>query len=85
MNDAYDSFEPTILNHTWIHYQLCMLEVLKVKGGNNYKSPHIGKKSLESLGLLPQQIEVPTQVIEATKDYLSQGIIDLNVTPCELH
>ena len=65
VNDAYDTFEPKLLNYTWIQYQLCMLEVLKVRGGNNYKNPHIGKQRLDRLGMLPRQLEVSTELIDA--------------------
>ena len=30
VTDAYDTFNPKLLNYSWIQYQLCMLEVLKV-------------------------------------------------------
>ncbi|XP_057540701.1 uncharacterized protein LOC130818554 [Amaranthus tricolor] len=62
VNDAYDTFKPKLLNYTWIQYQLCMLEVLKARGGNNYKNPHIGKQRLDRLGMLPRQLEVPPEL-----------------------
>ena len=46
--DAYDIFNPRLLNYSWIQYHLCMLEVLKVMRGNNYKKPHMGKKRLDN-------------------------------------
>ncbi|XP_057548274.1 uncharacterized protein LOC130826727 [Amaranthus tricolor] len=81
VNDAYDTFEPKLLNYTWIQYQLCMIEVLKAKGGNNYKNPHIGKQRLDRLGLLPRQLEIPQELIDAARQFLSHGIINLNDLP----
>ncbi|XP_057540736.1 uncharacterized protein LOC130818589 [Amaranthus tricolor] len=78
VNDAYDTFEPKLLNYTWIQYQLCMIEVLKAKGGNNYKNPHIGKKRLDRLGMLPRQLEIPQELIDAARQFLSHDIINLN-------
>ena len=83
VNDAYDTFEPKLLNYTWIQYQLCMIEVLKARGGNNYKNPHIGKQRLDRLGMLPRQLEVPPELIDAVSQFLSHGIINLNDLPQE--
>ena len=30
--------KPNLLNYTWIQYQLCILEMLKVRGGNNIRT-----------------------------------------------
>ncbi|XP_057548114.1 uncharacterized protein LOC130826548 [Amaranthus tricolor] len=81
VNDAYDTFEPKLLNYTWIQYQLCMIEVLKARGGNNYKNPHIGKQRLDRLGMLPRQLEIPQELIDAARQFLSHGIINLNDLP----
>ncbi|XP_057538135.1 uncharacterized protein LOC130815663 [Amaranthus tricolor] len=81
VNDAYDTFEPKLLNYTWIQYQLCMIEVLKAKGDNNYKNPHIGKQRLDRLGMLPRQLKIPQELIDAARQFLSHGIINLNDLP----
>ncbi|XP_057532917.1 uncharacterized protein LOC130810808 [Amaranthus tricolor] len=69
VTDVYDTFNPKLLNYSCIQYQLCMLQVLKVRGGNNYKLPHMGKKRLDRLGELPSQLEVPTELIDSTHQY----------------
>ena len=43
-----------------------MLEVLKVRGGNNYKQPNMVKKRLDKLGELPSELEVPSELIGST-------------------
>ncbi|XP_057539585.1 uncharacterized protein LOC130817742 [Amaranthus tricolor] len=83
VNDAYDTFEPKLLNYTWIEYQLCMIEVLKARGGNNYKNPHIGKQRLDRLGMLLRQLEIPQELIDAARQFLSDGIINLDDLPQE--
>ncbi|XP_048492931.1 uncharacterized protein LOC125493521 [Beta vulgaris subsp. vulgaris] len=59
VEEAYNVYDPRIINYTWLHLKLVMLEILKVKGGNNYKNPHIGKKKLDRLGQLPTVVHVP--------------------------
>ena len=59
VEDAYEAFDPRLLNYTWVHYQYCMIEVIKASGGNNYKNPHNGKMQMDRNGKLPKQIEVP--------------------------
>ncbi len=60
-----------------------MLEVLKDRGGNNYKNPHIGKARLDRLGMLPKQLEVPLELLDAANQFLTHGIINLNDLPLE--
>ena len=52
-----------------------MLEILKVKGGNNYKIPHIGKHRLERAGMLPTKVEIPRELVNEVVDYINQRII----------
>ncbi|XP_057535332.1 uncharacterized protein LOC130813510 [Amaranthus tricolor] len=82
VNDAYDTFEPKLLNYTWIQYQLC-IEVLKAKGSNNYKNLHIRKQRLDRLDMLPRQLEFPPELIDVALQFLSHGIINLNDLPQE--
>ena len=55
-----------------------MIEVLKAKGGNKYKNPHIGKQRLDRLGMLPRQLEIPQELKDVARQFLSHGIINLN-------
>jgi len=68
---AYEDFQPTLIRYAWISLQLVMVEALKVKGSNNYKLPHIGKKRLERLGLLPDVLKVDQQIIDDAVAYLN--------------
>ncbi|KAL6535084.1 hypothetical protein OROMI_026458 [Orobanche minor] len=78
VTDAYSIFEPKCINYTWLQLQYCMVEILQVKGGNNYKNPHHGKKRLERLGLLPNQVEVPQQLLDASLEFLHDGYFVVN-------
>ncbi|CAH9050865.1 unnamed protein product [Cuscuta europaea] len=80
VQDAFYSFEPRLLNYTWVHLQYIMLEILKVRGGNNYKNPHNAKRKLDSLGVLPTQVEIPEELIEETNNFLMEGQILVNTT-----
>lgn len=61
---AYGEVTDKTLNYVWLSLMNCMTEILKQKGNNNYKLPHIGKKRLERLGLLPTYITAPLDLVE---------------------
>ena len=52
-----------------------MLEILKVKGGNNYKIPHIGKERLQRAGMLPTEVEVHRELYNAVACWINERII----------
>ncbi|CAO2836802.1 unnamed protein product [Amaranthus hypochondriacus] len=43
----------------------------------------MGKNRLDRLGQLPSQLEVDTELIDSTNEYLRRGLINLNVLPQE--
>ena len=47
-----------------------MIKILKAQGGNKYKIPHMNKKKLENLGILPDQVTVRKEVVVDTVEYL---------------
>ncbi|KAK9742268.1 hypothetical protein RND81_03G160200 [Saponaria officinalis] len=67
---SYEEMNPISLNYTLLTLLSCMNEILKVKGSNRYKIPHIGKKRLDRLGLLP------TTILPKVGDAL-QAVIDV--------
>ncbi|XP_026417526.1 uncharacterized protein LOC113313014 [Papaver somniferum] len=58
VTDAYNSMSAHTLNKVFLTHQLCMEEVLKRRGDNNYELTHIGKDRLERQGNLPLCIQV---------------------------
>ncbi|XP_010682252.3 uncharacterized protein LOC104897130 [Beta vulgaris subsp. vulgaris] len=75
VEDAYTVYEPRIINYTWIHLMYVMVEILKVKGGNNYKNPHNSKKKMDRLGLLPTTVEISEELVNDTVNLLNQDIV----------
>ncbi|KAH6822567.1 hypothetical protein C2S53_011475 [Perilla frutescens var. hirtella] len=43
--------------------QSCMIEIMKVKGHNGYKIPHMGKDALSRQAILPLNLEVPPELL----------------------
>ena len=71
VNDAFCEMDRDKLNDIFLTLQQCMVEVMKVKGGNNYKLPHMGKQSLRRQGNLPDTLSCDAGVLQ-------QAIEDLN-------
>lgn len=47
-----------------------------MKGGNNYKDPHIEKHILERLGQLLTEVKVSDQLVVDIVIFLNEGIVD---------
>lgn len=71
VKEAYALFNPLSNKHCWITLQCCMEEILNHLGGNNFTPPHKGKKRLERIGMLPEQLEVDKNVVQQVVDYLN--------------
>ena len=69
---AYDMYPAKRSNRIFPTLQSCMREVLKQKGGNRYKVPHMRKSFLAALEMLPDVVprdaDVVTVAIEALPD-----------------
>jgi hypothetical protein len=48
-----------------------MREIIKNKGSIHYDPPHMKKKALEKLGLLPVRLTVDKVYVDAAIEYLS--------------
>lgn len=75
VQDAFNEYDPKKLNHTWVQLQYVMVEILKQKGGNKYKTPHAGKNRLERLGILPTDITIPEDVVQESVSFLNEGLV----------
>ncbi|KAL7588113.1 hypothetical protein Lser_V15G38035 [Lactuca serriola] len=53
---SFEKMQSQQLNNVFLTLQTCMMEIIRVQGGNNYQIPHIGKNRLELEGNLPLQI-----------------------------
>jgi hypothetical protein len=52
--------------------QCCMIETMKVYGGNNYKVPHLGKHKLEREGQLPLTLHCDSTLVDQAKRLVSK-------------
>ncbi|XP_021740054.1 uncharacterized protein LOC110706440 [Chenopodium quinoa] len=65
---------------------LNVLDLGLFKGGNNFSPPHMKKKRLEKLGVLPKHLHVPRQLIHDAVNYLDTMFIPTtNGAEEELH
>ena len=58
VKQAFDRYDPKVLNRIWLTHQGCLNEIIKCNGGNDYKIPHMNKDGLESQGELPLVLPV---------------------------
>ncbi|XP_021746034.1 uncharacterized protein LOC110711904 [Chenopodium quinoa] len=49
VQESYEAFNPQVNKYIWLSLQKCMIEILKVEGGNKYKIPHMNKKNWKTL------------------------------------
>lgn len=77
VQDAYDFYDPQKIKFAWLQLQYVMTEILKVKGGNNYKNPHHGKAHLERIGMLPENVEVERSIINEAVQHLNERLVQV--------
>ncbi|XP_057775347.1 uncharacterized protein LOC130994318 [Salvia miltiorrhiza] len=70
VHKAYEDLDPMALNCVFLSLQGCMLEIMKVKGNNCYKLPHMKKGALIRQDLLPTSLEVPHELVTQSMKYL---------------
>ncbi|XP_057803680.1 uncharacterized protein LOC131019011 [Salvia miltiorrhiza] len=77
VHEAYEEYPPEKLNHVFLTLQSCYHEIIKDKGGNNYKIPHLNKAKLARLGTLVDVLAVEEQLLQESIQFLNmQGIED---------
>ena len=59
----FEKYSPVLSNRIFVTLQTVMVEVMKIGGGNNYKTPHINKASLERDGKLPLQMKCDRHLV----------------------
>lgn len=74
---SYEELCPKTLNNVFLSLQGCMVEILKVRGKNAYKIPHMKKGALARQGNLPIDLEVSEELVLQCLQYLTElGIVD---------
>ena len=67
---SFDYLSSESLSNVFLTLQLCIIEVIKCYGGNNYKVPHVGKKRLQREGIILTQFYISREVIEEAHNHL---------------
>ncbi|KAI5395572.1 hypothetical protein KIW84_061935 [Lathyrus oleraceus] len=70
VENAYESVDIKSSNKIFLTLQSCMVEIMKKKGSNNYKIPHMKKDVLHTQGMLPTQLKCDRELVQKTYEYL---------------
>ncbi|XP_042008973.1 uncharacterized protein LOC121757505 [Salvia splendens] len=73
LGNVWSSFEeltPQTLNNVFLTLQSCLIKILEVHGGNNYKIPHLNKERLRRAVGLPTSLEVEENLVKENLEYL---------------
>lgn len=70
VTSSYNKLEAMTLNKVFLSLQCCLKEIMKVKGQNNYKIPHMKKNALILQNALPTNMEVPEFLVRDSIDHL---------------
>lgn len=82
VKETFYNIPPSTLNKIFLSLQGCLIEILKVKGHNNSKLPHMGKDALIRIGQLPTHLEVDIDLVKEAINFLIEvwqinGIFEL--------
>jgi hypothetical protein len=67
---SFDAFSTIQSDKIFITLQSCMVEIMKIKGSNRYKTPHMKKDSMYNQGELPSQLSCDPSLIQEVTQYL---------------
>ena len=74
---AFWEMDPFFLEKTWVTWQSCMIESLKVQRSNKYKIPHMGKdKIFKSSGALPDSLSFSPELYAESKRFIDSHEVD---------
>lgn len=65
---SFEELDPMKLNNVFLSLHGCMVEIIKIRGQNCYKIPHMKKGSLIRHNQLPIDLEVPKSLVEECID-----------------
>ncbi|CAM0944690.1 unnamed protein product [Alopecurus aequalis] len=74
VQEEFDGYEVANLNKVFISLQTCMVQVMKNGGSNKYKIPHMNKKRLQRLRILPTRVQIPPEVYAKALEILGQDV-----------
>eukprot|EP00977_Amphora_coffeiformis_P001349 scaffold283_cov186-Amphora_coffeaeformis.AAC.7 len=67
VEEAWNEYEPELLNKIWLSHQACLNAILECHGNNDYKLPHLGKDHLANTTGLPDQVEVSCEALAVAR------------------
>ena len=68
---SFDTFSSKASNKIFLTLQSCMIEIMKVKGSNNYKIPHVKKDVMLHQGRLPVELKCDGELVQEVIEYLA--------------
>ncbi|XP_074301159.1 uncharacterized protein LOC141632512 [Silene latifolia] len=78
VEDAFVQHVHKKLNFNFLTLQTVIIEIMKCKGHNNFSIPHMRKRVLERLGILPRDLIVEEDLVKECLTYLDeqgQGVV----------
>ncbi|XP_074314941.1 uncharacterized protein LOC141651116 [Silene latifolia] len=76
---AWDEEPAQCLSAVWLSLQACILEIIKIKGHNNYKVPHLEKKAQRLAGTLPRNLVADEVIVRECLTHLHVNGKDANL------
>jgi hypothetical protein len=74
VQNAFDDYSSEDLNRIFLTLQASMIEIMKGKGTNHYKTPHMNKDAILNSGeKLPIQLECDRELVQETLEYIHNG------------
>jgi hypothetical protein len=64
VKNEFEEYNPSSVKKVFLTLQSCMIEVMKMNGGNRYQVPHMSKDRLEALNILPRTLEFSHELYE---------------------
>jgi hypothetical protein len=70
VENAFEAYDCKNSNKIFLSLQSSMLEIMRRKGSNYYKTPHMKKDVLSSQGMLPTQLKCDWELLYEVYEYL---------------
>ncbi|KAL6882610.1 hypothetical protein ACP4OV_011300 [Aristida adscensionis] len=71
VQQEFSKYDESLIRNVFLTLQGCMIEVMKIGGGNGSKIPHMDKDALEAAGMLPNSLSVNPELYHAVLQTLS--------------
>ena len=80
VEQAWAEIPPLKVNNVWLSLHVCMVEIMKAKGHNNYQLPHLKKAAQIRAGTLPRNLVVSEELVYECLSFLSTVAQTLDLT-----